>query len=106
MDIGKYQREKRFWEISQSAPFLRFRPGWEVAVIWPFAGAAARFVVKKGDARISVYADFDDSLGCYGSPYWEIYPYDGETWRGPFSDGGGLIDAISTAIGQQEMVGT
>jgi hypothetical protein len=65
-------------------------------------GTAARFIVRKGDAQVSVYADFDESLGYYGEPYWEIYPYSGDTWRGPLADGEGLIDAISTAIGQQE----
>ncbi len=106
MDLSKYSRDASFREIGKDMPFLRFKDGWEVAVIWPFGGAAVRFIVKKGDARVSVYADFDESLGYYGEPYWEVYPHDGDTWRGPLADGAGLIEAISVSIGQQEMQGT
>jgi hypothetical protein len=105
MDMDKYNRDLAFREIGNAMPFLRFRPEWEVRVIWPFGGAAARFLVRKGEASVSVYADFDDSLGCYGAPYWEIYPHTDDTWRGPLADGEGLIEAISVAIGQQEARG-
>jgi hypothetical protein len=105
IDLGKYARDNDFGKINKNMPFLTFRPGWEVSVIWPFAGAAARFIVRKNAATVSVYADFDESLGYYGEPYWEIYPHTGDTWRGPLGDGEGLIEAISAAIGQQEMVG-
>lgn len=105
-DLSKYARDNEFRDINRTMPWLRFPPTWEVSVIWPFGGAAARIQVRKGTAYVSVYADFDDSLGCYGSPYWEIYPYHDDTWRGPLEDGEGLIAAISTAIGQQEARGT
>lgn len=104
MDISKYQRDEKFRTISANLmPELQFPPSWKIKVIWPFGGAAARFIVIKGQCSVSVYADYDCSLGCMDCPYWEIYPsVDGDTWRGALQDGDALIEAISLAIGQQE----
>jgi hypothetical protein len=104
MDLSKYNRDREFSEIShQLMPELQFPPTWKIKMLWPFGGAAARFVVTKGDCRVSVYADYDASLGCMDYPYWEIYPsVDGDTWRGRLEDGDALIEAISFAIGKQE----
>jgi hypothetical protein len=102
MDISKYNRDMAFRDLNNKMPYLQFPARWSIRMLWPFGGAAARFVVKKGDAEVSVYADFDDSLGCMGKPYWEIYPYDGDTWRCWINEGDELIKAISVAIGKQE----
>lgn len=61
-------------------PYLRFDNDWEVKIIPPFAGALARFIVKKGDKTVSVYFDGYSQLGyMYDKndnpiPYFEIYP--------------------------------
>lgn len=65
---------ERWRDISKEMPHLKFLPSWGVAIIPPFAGAVARFVVKKGKASVSVYADYYERLGCWAEPHWEIYP--------------------------------
>jgi hypothetical protein len=104
-DLSKYARDREFRKIGATMPVLHFPATWGVQVIWPFGGAAARFVVTKGTHRVSVYADFDESLGYFGEPYWEVYPYHGDTWRCALAEGDELINAISVAIGQQEAEG-
>lgn len=103
-DLSKYKRDSEFCKISfELMPELQFPSSWKIKMMWPFGGAAARFIVIKGECRVSVYADYDASLGCMDYPYWEIYPsVDGDTWRGALEDGAALIDAISFAIGRQE----
>ena len=44
-------------------PYLHFDADWEVKIIPPFAGALARFIVKKGDKAVSVYFDGYSQLG-------------------------------------------
>src|SRR5690554_775483 len=81
--------EKRKWhEIAKKMPFMEVPEGYEIAIIPPFSAADARFWVKRPDERvISVYADFYDSLGYEGKPYWEVYPcVDGETGRCEIDD--------------------
>ncbi len=65
---------------AKEIPYLRFDNDWEVKIIPPFAGALARFIVKKGDKIVSVYFDGYSQLGyMYDKndnpiPYFEIYP--------------------------------
>lgn len=108
MDISKFRRDNDFTKISHDKmPELQFPASWRIKMLWPFGGAAARFLVIKGDCRVSVYADYDASLGCMDYPYWEIYPsVDDDTWRGSLEDGAALIEAISQAIGRQEAAKT
>ena len=61
----------------QEIPFINFPSDWGVKIIPTFTGAVVRFLVnmKDSDSSISVYLDCYDELGCFGEPYWEIYPY-------------------------------
>ena len=83
-------------------PRLSFPADWKVTIIPPFSGAAARFLVDKGKDHVSVYADFADMLGCFGEPYWEICPYEGETFRTEIANGEELIEAIGKSLKDQE----
>lgn len=74
MTRAQVERAEDWRAAVDAMPFLSFPPGLEVAVIPPFGGAMARFMVRRGAATVSVYADFHDALGCYGEPYWEIHP--------------------------------
>jgi hypothetical protein len=71
---------EKWREWSRKMPKLKFDKDWEVAVIPPFGGAMARFVVYKGDKYVSVYFDAYSRLGwMYDDdnnpiPYWECYP--------------------------------
>lgn len=65
-------------------PFINFPSDWLIQIIPPFGGAMVRFrVILPDGRRKSVYADFYDNLGYYGSPYWEIYPVDDDIARCP-----------------------
>lgn len=93
-----YECDRAFeWKKwSNTVPFLKFDPEWEVQVIPPFGGAVVRFIVKQFDITISVYLDCYNCLGGFGSgPYWEIYPADnGDVERVFMEDADGLISAI------------
>jgi len=65
------------WEKwTKEIPFIEFPEGYEFKPLPPFAGAVARFFVrKKGSKRhVSVYFDPYMNLGCMSEPYFEIYP--------------------------------
>lgn len=105
--IDEY-RYKRFeieaaqgWrEIGMAMPWIKFPAEWEVRIIPPFAGATARFCVRLPDGEeVSVYADHFNALGFYGGfdkpkPYWEVYPYRGDTGRCDIDDIRELLDMI------------
>lgn len=80
-------------------PFIEFPAGWRVQVIPPFTGAVARFRVllpESGDGDyISIYLDCYEELGFFGEPYWEVYPYQGDTGRCRMADTAKLIEMIA-----------
>lgn len=95
----RYGRDTEYRKWAKEMPPIAFPPSWQVYVIPPFGGAAVRFLVKKGDAQVSVYADFDDSLGCYGEPYWECRPArDGDTARFDLVDVEGLVAEVRASL--------
>ena len=69
------EHDEKWREWSDKIPALKFPPDWEVKIIPPFAGAIVRFTVEGLVYNVSVYLDVYDRLGCYGKPYWEVYPY-------------------------------
>lgn len=79
------ESEKAFdWKKwASDIPYIEFPPGWAIKVIPPIAGAIVRFWVKVPgcDETISVYLDCYNNLGCMPWPYWEVYPYHGDTGR-------------------------
>lgn len=80
-------------------PYLDFRPEWKIKIIFPFGGAAARFMVKCGDADISVYLDTKSVLGGIDEPYWELFPNpEGDCDRFLMHETDDLIDGIQQAI--------
>lgn len=82
-------------------PWIKFPSDWEVQLIQPFAAAVARFRVRKGNACVSVYADFFDNIGCFGEPYWEVYPHHEDVGRCKIADVPELLKMIRTSIRQQ-----
>jgi hypothetical protein len=83
-------------------PFFSFPPEWEVQITPPFGGAVVRFRVKLGVAHVSVYLDCYDHLGCYGEPYWEVYPHEGDVYRCDMGNIDELLSAIKHSIKEQE----
>ena len=94
---AELERDERWTYWIKRIPAIKFKGSWEVKVIPPFAGAMARFWIDEGEAHVSVYLDVDDSLGCVGEPYWEVYPIDGDTFRCFLHETKELIDAIGRA---------
>lgn len=95
--------KKEGWrEAIGEIPFLSFPKGWEIQVIPPFGGAMARFCVRKGEAEVSVYADFNDALGIVGQPYWETHPNtDDDCDRFLINETDELIASISKSLAWQ-----
>lgn len=91
------EHEKWIKEI----PYLDFKRDWRVQVSPPFAGAVVRFRVKRGEADVSVYLDCYDKLGYFGSPYWEVYPYNDDTFRCGINETEELIKAIEVSLKEQ-----
>jgi len=82
-DYDKQQNRFRSLQSNKDLKPFEVPQGFLIRVIAPFCGADARFqIYKKGtEESISVYLDTTQALGCYDGPYWELYPYKGDTWR-------------------------
>lgn len=79
-------------------PRLNFHSDWNVKIIPPFACAVIRFNCEKNGKTADVYLDCYDELGCFGEPYWEIYPYDDDTYRCPINEVDDLIKRIDEIL--------
>lgn len=90
-----------FW--GDKIPYIKFPDNLKIKIIPPFAGAVIRFRAAdlEEKASVSVYLDCYDTLGCYGKPYWEIYPVDGDIFRCDMEDVNTLINTIDKALKQQ-----
>lgn len=99
---ARLEDAERWREAIGIAPVLHFPRGWGVKVIPPFAGALMRFIVYKGEANVSVYADYHEALGYFGEPHWEIYPGpSGENDRYALADTETLIREIGKSLAKQ-----
>ena len=99
-DLDRYKiEEKEEWrEWAKKIPAIEFDQGWKVKVIPPFAWSIVRFIVEVGDKSVSVYLDCFDAIGCYGSPYWEVYPYGDDVGRCGIDDTGELLSMIRQSL--------
>lgn len=95
--ISKYDAEMESSKWIKEIPYIEFPSSWKVKIIPPFCGAVVRFIVMLPDFpkdTISVYLDCYDQLGFFGQPYWEVYPYQGDTGRCPMDDTKTLLEMI------------
>jgi hypothetical protein len=91
--------EKEKWrEWIAKIPAINFPSEWAVKVIPPFCGAMARFLVQENGKTVSVYLDCHAALGACTAPYWEIYPYDDDTFRCAMNDVDELLGAIRHSL--------
>jgi hypothetical protein len=97
----RIEEEYEWAKWASEIPYIKFPSSWEIKVIPPFGRAVSRFLVKKGNASVSVYLDCYNALGSYGSPYWEIYPHDDDVYRCGMKEVGSLLKAIKESIKQQ-----
>lgn len=97
----RLERSENWSYVVAEVPSINFDSEWNVTVVPPFGGAMVRFKVEYMGARVSVYLDTKDRLGCYGSPYWEIYPFEDDIARVDMKDTGELIDLIKQSLADQ-----
>jgi hypothetical protein len=90
--------ETRKW--IDKIPFIEFPANWKIQIIPPFGGASIRFRVKNGKSYVSIYLDCYDNLGCVGEPYWEVYPYQTDTFRCGLNETDKLISAIQEILNE------
>ena len=84
-------------------PYLKFPANYHVKVLPAFAGAVARFWVRKdstpGEGRVSVYFDAYCNLGACSGTYWEVYPCgDGETARFLLGEEKEMLEEVEKAL--------
>ena len=82
-------------------PWLSFPEDWEVKPMFPFRGAAVRFLVRKaGDEsqHYSIYFDTKDQLGFMNEPYWEVYPIGDDVARWKQGEEQEMLTAIKKDI--------
>jgi hypothetical protein len=99
----EYEEQMEHKKWIKEIPYIQFPADWKVQITPPFAGAVVRFRVQKDDMEVSVYLDCYDMLGCYGSPYWEVYPYEGDVFRCDMSDTESLLNAISHSLSERSV---
>tara|TARA_R110000772_G_scaffold5454_4_gene19491 strand:+ start:5238 stop:5594 length:357 start_codon:yes stop_codon:yes gene_type:complete len=81
------ENEEKWPSIIEEVPSINFDAEWGVRIIPPFGGAVGRFWIMKAfkdskDERVvSVYLDWYDTLGYFGNPYYELYPWEGDIKR-------------------------
>jgi len=99
-EVKKIQ-EYRKW--CQEIPFIQFPLDWQIQIIPPAGGAIVRFKIKRNLSpnEVSVYLDCYDRLRLFGQPYWEICPYQGETYRCEMNNDEELLNAIEVALGNK-----
>lgn len=86
------------WAIK--IPFIQWPSDWMVKAVPPFSTGIIRYWIKRTDSDgfVSVYLDCYDMAGSCGSPYWEIYPYEGDCYRCGINKIDELLDAISFSL--------
>lgn len=98
------ERQHEWDKWTQEIPFIRWPVGWYVKAIPPFGGAIVRYYVSdklaspicaEKNHTVSIYLDCYDELGFFGSPYWEVYPINGDTARFAMADTTELIQVIT-----------
>lgn len=98
------EEEEKWLEARKLIPFIQFPADWSIKIIPPFCGATARFWARRNTTPdkecVSIYLDMNDSLGCMGFPYWEVYPGDstGDTQRAAMEETDALLALINTGL--------
>jgi hypothetical protein len=94
---------EKWREWSVKIPAIALKPGWKIKVVPPFSGAISRFRIIDSDGdEVSIYLDCFDRLGCFGEPYWEVYPYQDDVGRCMMADTDELVRMIEVGLIQQK----
>jgi hypothetical protein len=98
--VYEYEKQMEHSKWISQIPYINFPSDWKIQITPPFAGAVVRFRVQKDEMEVSIYLDCYDLLGCYGSPYWEVYPHEGDVFRCDISDTESLLKAITQSLSE------
>jgi len=99
---AEVEKHEKWNEWAAKIPDFELKAGWRLWIIPPSCGALVRFRINLGKVSTSVYLDVNDSLGCVGEPYWEVYPYDdGDVARVLMNDTDDLIKCIEESLASQ-----
>lgn len=88
----------------EKIPYMSMPDYIEFKAIPPFSGTVIRYWFrhkKNFSAWCSVYLDCYDVLGCYNSPYFEVYPYEDDVFRCKIDEVDLLTQAIIETIDKQ-----
>ncbi len=98
LQLLRYEVETRqAWQDEiKHIPPISFPTDWKIQIIPAFGDAVVRFrvLLPNGEEK-SIYLDSRDSLGCYGEPYWEVYPVGGDVGRCDRADTVRLLELIA-----------
>lgn len=94
----KIENQEKWRDYIKTIPAIKFNPEWGIKVIPPFGGAFARFIVEFNGKTASIYLDCNDSLGCMGEPYWEVYPVGDDVGRCLMAETDELLSLINESL--------
>lgn len=97
------QREHFFNILKLEIPSINFPKSWEIEIIPPRQALIRFLVTHKNQVNktnyVSVYLDSNNTLGSFGEPYWEIFPYkDVDTRRFLLHETKEMIKAIKKTL--------
>lgn len=98
LKVYEAERIMEYMKWVNEIPNISFPSDYKVKIIPAFGGAVVRFRVEKNGKSVSVYLDCYDNLGCYGEPYWEVYPYDNDVFRCGMNNTKELMNAIDYSL--------
>jgi len=99
IEMKRYEieQDEKWIDFIDSMDFIDLKEGYKFRVIPAFTGAIFRFrILAPSGNDYSIYFDAYDRLGIYGRPYYELYPYYDDIYRGD------KIDDIINKIYEQE----
>jgi hypothetical protein len=92
------ERDYEYEKWTKEIPALNFNKSWDVKIIPPFGGAIIRFIIEKGDKKISVYLECYNELGVMNKPYWEAYDFNDDPRRFLMNETTELLNYITNKI--------
>lgn len=101
IDNLKVEKNMEYMRWIKEIPPIVFDSDWSVQIIPPYHGTVVRFVITKGSASVSVYLDCYETLGSFGEPYWEAFPFEHDVYRCKMNDVDELLSAIRGSLAEQ-----
>jgi len=104
LESSRLEQTAEWIKWTEKIPSISFPSDWKIKIIPPFSGAIVRFQVTKSDSNknLSIYLDCYEILAFFGEPYWELYPYEGDTFRCKMADTDKLLEAIMHSFDEPE----